>query len=344
MAESGLAKYLRDFHAGRELAASDAESFFDLLIAEQDCDVLTGLLSAWQQKGVTENEIFGLASVMRSRMVRIKSVHERFVDSVGTGGSRAKTFNVSTAAAFVAAGAGVAVAKHGNRAASSKTGSADALSELGVKVDVEPRVAERCLNEIGACFMFAPKYHRLSPVLADARRRLGTPTVFNSLGPLCNPASAPHQLIGVWNRDLVRTKANVLAKLGTRRSWIVHGEDGLDEITLRGRTYVAETDESGSVREFELSPGDFGMANGNAELPRASTAAESTEIIRSVLANRMRDEPAEKIVLLNAAATLHLAGVGVTLTDSLTAARESLRSGRAAAKLDQLASATNEQG
>ncbi|MFN6963349.1 MAG: anthranilate phosphoribosyltransferase [Pyrinomonadaceae bacterium] len=336
-----LAEYLEKFKTGRELAAGDAEAFFDRLIAEDDVDLLAELLAAWRQKGVTENEIFGLAAVMRSRMVRIVSNHERFVDSVGTGGSRAKTFNVSTAAAFVAAGAGVAVAKHGNRAASSKTGSADALSELGVKVDVEPSLAERCLNEIGACFMFAPKFHRLSPMLAEARRRLGTPTVFNSLGPLCNPASAPHQLIGVYSRELVAVTANVLARLGTRRSWVVHGEDGLDEITLRGRTFVAETDESGAAREFELSPHDFGLANGEVNLPRAASATESAAIIRSVLGNERLDEPSEKIVLLNAAATIHLAGTGETLADSLAAARESLRSGSAAAKLAELAAMTN---
>jgi anthranilate phosphoribosyltransferase len=261
-------------------------------------------------------------------------------DIVGTGGSRQKTFNVSTAAAFVAAGAGVKVAKHGNRAATSRTGSADVLTELGVRVDVPNVVTESCLETIGICFMFAPAYHSLSPALARARRTFGRPTIFNNLGPLCNPSGAQHQVIGVWSDAWLERTANVLSKLGTKRSWVVNNEQGLDEIGLAGKTRVAEV--SGpKVTFFTIDAHSFGLEAETAPIPTAQTAAESAAIIKDVLAGRASGKPAEQIVLMNAAAAILISGTGDDLKAAYNLAEESIRSGAAEQKLFKLAEATN---
>jgi len=183
-------------------------------------------------KGESVEELTGIASAMRSRAVPLKARHERFLDTAGTGSSCAKTFNVSTAVAFVIAGAGLPVAKHGNRAVTSRSGSSDVLTALGVGVSASPEVSQKCLNDLGVCFMFAPLYHGTTARVAAIRRELGVRTVFNLLGPLTNPAGAPYQLVGVCNAELVEPIAQTLAALGTQRAWVVHGLDGLDEVTL----------------------------------------------------------------------------------------------------------------
>ena len=235
-----LEKVINRFELGRDLKARDAEPFLDELIGTADEGVLDRVLRSWDRKGISSDEIYEIARVMDERCTKVSSDHETLIDIVGTGGSRSKTFNVSTAAAFVIAGAGVTVAKHGNRAATSNSGSADVLAELGVDPAVDAATAERCLREIGMCFMFAPNFHRLSPTLASVRRGLGFPTIFNCVGPLCNPAGPPHQLIGVWDEALVPKMADAIRRLGTTRSWIVHGKDGLDEISIRDKTKVFE--------------------------------------------------------------------------------------------------------
>ena len=340
MQTGSLHRHLQEFRSGLDLRPDEAEAFFDALIAETDEAILIDILRAWETKGVAEEELFALASILRKRMVRINTHHESFVDAVGTGGSRAKTFNVSTAAAFVIAGAGIPVAKHGNRAATSNSGSADVLSELGIKVDIEPSHAEECLNRLGICFMFAPKFHSLSTVLARVRRELGRPTIFNNLGPLCNPAGAPHQLIGVWHRDLVETTANVLARLGTARSWVVHGDDGLDEISLNGKTFVAEV-LGADVKSFEISAGDFGVDKTGGDFPTRSLPAESARLIRDILENNLPGAPSENLVLINAAAAIYLAGAAENLTKAFVTASESIRSGSALEKMNSLLVETN---
>src|SRR5687768_16624037 len=192
-----------------------------------------------------------MAEVMRARAVRLHARHKLFIDTAGTGSSRAKTFNVSTAAAFVSAGAGLPVAKHGNRAASSKCGSADVLAALGVNVSATPEISEQCLNEIGICFMFAPLNHGATARVAALRRQMGVQTTFNLIGPLTNPAKAHRQILGVSKRELVEPMARVLNMLGTERAWVVHGADGLDEISLAGRTSVAEAHGT-EVKSFEI--------------------------------------------------------------------------------------------
>ena len=334
--ENELRNFLKILLTGKDLSETEAEEFFTCLQSETENEnLLAAALIALEAKGVSVDEIYAMAKIMRDRCVKVDSENETFVDLVGTGGSVVKTFNVSTAAAFVIAGADVAVAKHGNRAATSRSGSADVLSELGVNVAVEKELAEKCLSEIGICFLFAPKFHSLSPVLGKVRRQIGVPTIFNILGPICNPANAPHQVIGVWNKNLVSKTAQVLSRLGTKKTWIVHGEDGLDEITLNGKTFVAEISDF-SVKEFEISPEDFGLENSSLENLQKFTAEESADLIENILKNETENETSKNLVLVNAAAAIFVSGKTENLKDAFALAKESLESGKALQKLENL--------
>lgn len=341
-----MEKHLRHFIevllGGKDLSEAEAVEFFALLQSEtEDEDLLAAALKALEVKGVSENEIYAMAKIMRSRCVKVKSRRENFVDLVGTGGSCVKTFNVSTAAAFVIAGADVAIAKHGNRAATSSSGSADVLAELGVNVAVEVETAEKCLDEIGICFLFAPKFHSLSPVLGKVRRSLGVPTIFNVLGPICNPADAPHQVIGVWRKDLVETTAKVLARFTTKKTWIVHGSDGLDEITLDGVTFVAEITD-GNIRQFEISPSDFGLKNASFENLKKFSPVSSAKLINEILRGENSNKVARNLVLTNAAAAIYVSGKTQNLSAAFELANESLESGKAFEKLQNLIEKTRE--
>jgi anthranilate phosphoribosyltransferase len=329
-----IGHYVAEFSCGRSIRASDIGPFFNALLAENNDQLILDLLKAWNAKGVTPDELYGLAALMRSRMIRIQTPAGVVVDIVGTGGSQAKSFNVSTAAAFVVAGAGIAVAKHGNRAATSKTGSTDVLEALGVPMDAPPESAEAMLNEIGLCFMFAPRFHSLSRPLAIARKKLGQPTIFNALGPLCNPAGATHQLIGVWDRRRLHTIADSLARLGTTRSWVVNGSNGLDEITF-GRTAVLEI-RDGLISEMTLTPADFGAEASGRSMPGSLTPAESACLIREILDNKRQGDAAEDLVMMNAAAAICITERAATLREGMAVARESVRSGKALAKLKAL--------
>jgi anthranilate phosphoribosyltransferase len=321
---------------------SRAEAF-DLLEALLDADAtdaqISGALVALAAKGETVDELTGMAEGLRSRAVRVISQHQCFIDTAGTGSSRAKTFNISTAAAFVIAGAGLPVAKHGNRAASSKSGSADLLTALGVNVSAIPLVSENALNEIGICFMFAPLFHGATARVAGIRRQLGIHTTFNLLGPLSNPAGAPRQIIGVWRQDLAEKLALVLSGLGTERAWVVHGADGLDEITLAGKTQVAEA-QNGSVKTFEIGPQDFGFEVGAIEHLRGGDAEANAEIVSAVLSGDRRDE-ARALVVMNAAAALFLGGAAVDLREGAKVAAGAIDSGEARRKLELLVEATS---
>jgi anthranilate phosphoribosyltransferase len=321
---------------------SRAEAF-DLLEALLDADAtdaqISGALVALAAKGETVDELTGMAEGLRSRAVRVISQHQCFIDTAGTGSSRAKTFNISTAAAFVIAGAGLPVAKHGNRAASSKSGSADLLTALGVNVSAIPLVSENALNEIGICFMFAPLFHGATARVAGIRRQLGIHTTFNLLGPLSNPAGAPRQIIGVWRQDLAEKLALVLSGLGTERAWVVHGDDGLDEITLAGKTQVAEA-QNGSVKTFEIGPQDFGFEVGAIEHLRGGDAEANAEIVSAVLSGDRRDE-ARALVVMNAAAALFLGGAAVDLREGAKLATDAIDSGEARRKLELLVEATS---
>ena len=338
----GLRSLLLRLMRGEDLGRAEANTLLDALLAGEATDAqIAAALVALAVKGETVDELAGMATAMRARAVRINSKHERFIDTAGTGSSYAKTFNVSTAAAFVIAGAGLPVAKHGSRAATSRSGSADVLGALGVGIAARPEVSERCLNEIGICFMFAPLYHGATARVASVRRELGVHTTFNLLGPLTNPAGAPRQLIGVWHRALVEPLAHALVALGTKQSWVVHGSDGLDELTLSGETFVAEAHD-GRVRTFEVVPEDFGLERAEISHLRGGDAAANAQTIRAVLEGARRDEARELVVLNGAAALL----VGGSAPDPYTAARlaeESIDSGAALGKLEQLVEATKEE-
>src|SRR5438270_9039903 len=294
-----LARLMRAEHLSR----AEASRLLECLLSGDATDAqIAGTLIALKNKGETIEELAGLAEAMRARATPIKCSHKSFIDTAGTGSSSAKTFNVSTAAAFVIAGAGLPVAKHGSRAATSRSGSADVLAALGVNVSAPAEVSENCLNEIGICFMFAPLYHGATARVAGIRRELGVHTTFNLLGPLTNPAGAPRQIIGVWNRDLLEPLAQTLALLGTERAWIVHGEDGLDEVTISGRTFVAEA-EGRNVRSFEISPEDFGLRREPLEGLQCLDAEASAGMIRAVLSAERRDA-ARSLVIINAATAL----------------------------------------
>lgn len=336
----GLRPLLVRLMHGEDLTLEDAPRLLDALLDSEAADSqIAAALVALAIKGETVDELTGMAAAMRSRAVRIQSRHACFIDTAGTGSSAAKTFNVSTAAAFVIAGAGLPVAKHGNRAVSSKSGSADVLTALGVNVSPPPQVSAACLDDIGICFMFAPLYHGATARVAGIRRELGVQTVFNLLGPLSNPARAPRQIIGVSSKDLVKKMARVLAGLGTERAWVVHGEDGLDEITIAGKTFVAEVN-NGTVASLEISPEDFGLGKGSLEHLRGGDAQANAQIIREVLSGERRDE-ARNLVIANAAAALMVGGEANNLREGATVAERSIDSGAAMERLDRLARSTS---
>src|SRR5262245_27393149 len=288
-----------------DLSRAEAGELLESLLNGNATDgQIAAALIALKLKGETVEELAGFAQVMRARAVRIKSRHQVFIDTAGTGSSCAKAFNVSTAAAFVIAGAGLPVAKHGNRAASSKCGSADVLAALGVNVSVAPEVSEQCLNELGICFMFAPMYHSATARVAAIRRELGVQTTFNLLGPLTNPAGAPRQIIGVSDRQKIEPMARALSLLGTERTWVVHGADGLDEITIAENTFVAES-YNGTISSFEVSPEDFGIQPTGLEGLRGGDAQANAKIIHDVVAGN-RGDAARLLVLVNSAAALHV--------------------------------------
>lgn len=340
MGQHRLSEFIARLVRREDLSRDEAEQLLESLLDPEATDAqISGALVALAAKGETVEELTGMATGLRSRAVRISARHECFIDTAGTGSSPAKTFNISTAAAFVIAGAGLPVAKHGNRAASSKSGSADLLSALGVNVSAIPSVSEQSLNEVGICFMFAPLYHGATARVAGIRRQLGIHTTFNLLGPLSNPAGAPRQIIGVWRKDLAERLARVLAALGTERAWVVHGEDGLDEITLAGKTHVAEA-RHGEVRTFEIAPQDFGFKTGALHHLRGGDTEANAAIVRAVL-ERRRDDEARALVIMTAAAALLIGSVAEDLQDGARRAAEAIDSGAALAKLELLIKATN---
>ncbi len=338
-----LKSFLPGLLQREDLSRVEAGQFLDALLDGEATDAQIAVaLIALKLKGETIEELAGLAEGMRNRAVRINSRHRTFTDTAGTGSSSAKTFNVSTAAAFVIAGAGLPVAKHGNRAASSRCGSADVLAALGINVSVAPEISQRSLNEDGMCFMFAPLYHGATARVAGIRRELGVQTTFNLLGPLTNPARAPRQIIGVWDRNLVEPLARTLALLGTERAWIVHGQDGLDEVTIADKTLVAEASKD-EVRMFEIEPKDFGAEDGALDGLAGGDAAANAAIIRSVLSGARRDE-ARTLVLVNAAAALHVGGLAADLRAAMRLAEQSVDTGAAQLKLEALMRSSMDAG
>lgn len=329
---------------GENLSRTEAANFLDALLNPAATDAqVAAALAVMAAKGETVEELAGMAEAMRNCAIPLRSRHACFVDTAGTGSSVAKTFNVSTAAAFVVAGAGVPVAKHGSRAATSLSGSADVLEVLGVNTACAPETVEHCLNEHGICFVFAPIFHRATARVARIRRELGVPTTFNLLGPLTNPARAPFQILGVWHPSLPERVASALSLLGVEKGWVVHGADGLDEITISDKTLVAACSSKGSVETFTISPDDFGLKRQSLDGFAGGGPRANAELIRAILRGE-RDENvavARDLIIINAAAALHLAGVAPDLHHAARLARESIDSGCAASKLDALIRETN---
>lgn len=294
---------------------------------------IAGFLVGLAMKGERPDEIVGLARTMRARATKLSRPFAPVFDTCGTGGDGAHTFNVSTVAALVLAACGVRVAKHGNRSASSRCGSADLFEAMGVNVAAPPAVVERCLEEAGIAFLFAQVFHPSMRHAAPTRKELGVRTAFNLLGPLTNPAGAARQLVGVPRPELTELVARSLAHLGAERAWVVHGADGLDEISTSGYTKVSEC-RDGAVNTFYLHPADVGLAKSPATALRGGDAADNAAIARAVLGG----EPGapRDIVLLNAAASLLIAGKAATIPDGLAMAAEAIDSGRAAAVLERL--------
>lgn len=328
---------------GENLSRTEAANFLDALLDPVATDAqIAAALVALTAKGETVEELAGMAEAMRGRATRLYSRHERFIDTAGTGSSAAKRFNISTAAAFVIAGADLPVAKHGARASTSNSGSADVLEALGVNTAAPPEVVERCLNEYGICFIFAPLFHRATARVVQVRRQLGVHTTFNLLGPLTNPARAPFQLLGVWDHSLVEKVASALALLGVKKASVVHGADGLDEVTITGETFVAACSARTGVETLTISPEDFGLQRQSINRRREGPV-ENARVTSAILdGEKKRDlAPVRDLVVINAAAALYLADVADDFQNAAAMARESIESGQAAAKLEALVRETN---
>ncbi len=306
-----------------------------IMSGEVSAVMIAAIITGLRVKKETIGEIAGAATVMRELSTKVDIADDgTLVDTCGTGGDGAHTFNISTASAFVAAAAGARIAKHGGRSVSSQSGSADVLEALGININLTPEQTVRCINEVGFGFMFAPNYHSAMKHAAPVRKELGVRTLFNILGPLTNPAGARQQLMGVFHPDLVGIQARVLQRLGSRRVMVVHGIDGLDEITLTGETMVAEL-KDGEVREYTIHPEQFGLATATLGDLHAANVQASRDMILDVLDNRTG--PALNIVLLNAGASIYLAGLTDTLENGVKKAAEVIASGTAKDKLAQLA-------
>ena len=319
---------------GYHLTRADARELMgSIMDGEETPAQIAGFLVALRTKGETADEIAGFAEAMREHVVPVTPERSPVVDIVGTGGDGANTFNISTAAALVAAAAGAAVAKHGNRAASSQAGSADVLEELGIDIEQTPERIARSIDELGFGFMFARAHHPAMRFVAPVRQEIGIRTVFNVLGPLANPAGACDGVFGVYSAELAPTYAEALAELGARRAYVVHGFGGIDELSPFGPSLVFEIVD-GDIREWELDPRDLGLEPADPDVLRGGTAAENAATIRAVLAG----EPGGRrdAVLLNAAACLVAAGLADDLVEGLALGAETIDSGAARSRLEAL--------
>ncbi len=323
-----------------DLSEKEITSIFDLMMEGNLSESqIAAFLTALRMKGETVSEITGVAKALLSKAEKIDCDREIAVDLCGTGGDRSGTFNISTTAAFIVSGAGVTVAKHGNRSVSSPVGSADVLEALGVTIGISPALAQECLLEVGIAFLFAPVYHSAMRNVAKCRKDLGIRTVFNLIGPVVNPAGVRNQVMGVYSPDLLVPVAEVLKNLGSKNVMVVNGEGSVDEITVAGSTKVAEL-RSGEIREYELSPEDFGMRIHDSEDLRGGADAQSNaEITLSVLRGEEKGAKTNAC-LLNAMAAIYVSGAANTLKDALSLAKDSLLSGAALGKLKMLIEAT----
>ncbi len=322
----------------KNLTQEEAEQVMKEIMEGKATDAqIAAFLISLRMKGETIGEITACAKIMREKASKISPKADYLVDTCGTGGDKSGTFNISTAAAFVAAGAGVAVAKHGNKSVSSKCGSADVLAALGVNIQLEPKLVERCIEETGIGFMFAPLFHPAMKYVMNARKETGVRTVFNILGPMTNPAGAKSQVIGVFNPVLIRDIANVMKNLGSRHVLVVNG-DGLDEITIAGKTKAAEL-KNGNVKTYDINPEDYGFDISPLNAILGGDAQENAKIITDIL--KGAKGPKRDVVLLNAGAAIYVSGKVSSLKQGIEAAKQSIDSGAAMKKLGALKEFTN---
>lgn len=325
---------LRAITAGRNLNSEEMTSVMNLIMAGQATPAqIGGLLIGLRMKGETVEEIAAAAKVMRELAIKVTVTGSHLVDTCGTGGDGAQTFNISTASAFVVAAAGGKVAKHGNRSVSSQCGSADVLETAGVRLELTPEQVARCIEQLGVGFLFAPRHHSAVKYTIAPRREMGVRTFFNLLGPLTNPADLPNQVIGVFSREWLEPLARVLHRLGRQHALVVHAEDGLDEISIGAATQVAELKE-GTISNYTVTPEQFGFERAAIGCLAVSNAQESLDVLRSVLANQ--PGPARDIVALNAGAAIYAANLTPTLEKGVDEALKVLSEGKAQEKLTAL--------
>lgn len=322
-----------------DLTESESASVMEQIMTGEGTPAqVASFLTALRMKGETVEEITGAAKVMREKADRVKVHSDCVLDTCGTGGDQKGTFNISTTAAFVVAACGVTVAKHGNRSVSSRSGSADVLAALGVNIEVPKNKVEECLEKVGIGFLFAPLLHQAMKYAVGPRREIGIRTIFNILGPLTNPAMATHQLIGIYDGELIEPIARVFKNLGTHRAMVVHGEEGLDEISICGPTKVAEL-RDGQVKSYLFSPEDFGLERRPLEDLRGGSPEECAEILKKVLQGDKG--PRRDVVLLNSGAALYICSVADSIALGIQRAQESIDSGKAKEKLDLLVRVSN---
>ncbi len=339
-ANTELLQYLIRLMRGENFSFEEAAEFFRTLTDRNTNPAqIAGALTALTIKGESPFELAGILSVMYEQSVKIKTRYENFINISGTGLSSVKTFNVSTAAAFVAAGAGLPAANHTDRALMIQAGGAEVLEKLGIKVSIEPRLAQACLDGAGICFLFSTKFHLPSRRVKDVSRSLGIKTCLNILEALANSANAPKQMVGVWDQSLVTPVATALSLLKTERSWIVHGTDGLDGLTLTGETFVAEIS-GNKINNFTITPEEFGLKCATIDHLNVQMPEESAKIIKEVLEAKRHDE-ARSLIVLNAAAALIIGGITDDPKKAARLAEQSIDSRSALTKLERLITATN---
>ncbi len=319
----------------QDLSFNESANAMNEIMTGQVSDILfSSWLTALRMKGESVNEIAGFASIMRKFAHKINCNDKDAIDVVGTGGDGAHTINISTTSAIVAAGAGVTVAKHGNKAVSSKSGSADVFSALGIKIDITPDEMERCVNEIGLAFLFAPKLHPAMKYAMPVRKELGMRSIFNILGPICNPANVKRGLVGVYDKKLCPIIAQALADLGAEHFLVVHGNDGLDEFSIASATYVCEV-RNNEITEYEISPEKFGLKTASLKDIEGGLPEENSQIIKDTLSNKITGAKRD-VVLLNSAAAIYVSNKTNSWEEAFTLAEKSIDTGNAIKKLEEL--------
>lgn len=336
-----MKKYLSKLVKGQDLTRTEARECMDLMLSGEATPIqAAGFLTALRIKGESIDEILGCAEIMQGKGESISPNVENYIDFVGTGGDGTNTFNISTTSCIVAAAAGVAVAKHGNRASSSRSGSTDCLEKLGVNIALTPDKVQKCVENVNIGYMNAQIFHKLMKNVAAVRKELGIRTIFNILGPLSNPSRSKRQLIGVFDRDIIHTYASAMQILGVERALVVCGSDGMDEITATGITYVSEISD-GKIKDYTIDPKDYGFEYAVIEDLKGADPEDNAAITRNILSGTEKGKKLD-IVLINAGAAIYIGGGAASIAEGIEKARETIQSGKAIAKLDEFVKFTNE--